>query len=150
MTDDPSSGQYGGTSYTNISCLIGTVGVRTKSHQNESPTERQCIEMQHDRTNIQSLSVTGSAFQQGQKGISNSINKVQTRPTCDNVLSKPHTHTHDTKIVLFFFKWVFLKTVEFPSLQKSTQIINFLLLDMVDRNNLSFRRQISQFVYFVS
>jgi hypothetical protein len=35
MRDDPSSGRYGATSYTNISCLIGTAGVWTKSHQNE-------------------------------------------------------------------------------------------------------------------
>ena len=100
MRDDPSSGQYGGTSYTNISYLIGTAGVWTKSHQNESTTKRQCIEMRHYRTNIQSLSVNDSAFQHGQKGISNIINKLQIRPICDHVLSKPHankqtnTHTH--------------------------------------------------------
>jgi hypothetical protein len=65
MRDDPSSGRYGGTSYTNISCLIGTAGIWTKSHQNESPTERQRIEMRHYRTNIQSRSGNSSTFQQG-------------------------------------------------------------------------------------
>jgi len=74
MRDDPSSGQHGGTSYTNISCLIGTAGVWTKPHQNESPMERQCIDMRHYRTNVESLSVNGRTFQQGQKGICNSIN----------------------------------------------------------------------------
>jgi ABC-type sulfate transport system permease component len=35
-------------------------------------------------------------------------------------------------------------------IRKSTEIINFLLPDMLDRNNLYSRRQISQFVYFIS
>jgi hypothetical protein len=35
MRDDPSSGQYGGTSYTNISCLIGTAGVWTDEISSE-------------------------------------------------------------------------------------------------------------------
>jgi hypothetical protein len=35
-------------------------------------------------------------------------------------------------------------------IKKSTEIINFFLLDMLDRSNLYSRRQISQFVYFVS
>jgi len=85
--------------------------------------------LRHYKTNIQSRSVNGSAFQKGQKGISNSINKVQIRPICDHVLSKPHIHTHayayDTKTVLFFFKkkGAFLRMVVLPSSGKVQKLL---------------------------